>query len=158
MFFERAWYLPVNLSTYNIYTLFCIIHIHLHTQSQKHHIWKWIHLDFWGFAVQIAKNASAYIRHTRTLQGVFTLGLSELTDYRSHGFALMGDYGPSEIINQTQTWAVIWAGVWFGAQFDQALFAGGVHRAVGPFVVIANYYLCPGVCFRSGLVLSKILK
>lgn len=41
--------------TYNIYTLFCIIHIHLHTLSQKHHIWKWIHLDFWGFAVQIAK-------------------------------------------------------------------------------------------------------
>lgn len=48
-----------NSLTYNIYTSFCIIHIHLYTQSQEHHIWKWIHLDFfffcWGFAVQIAK-------------------------------------------------------------------------------------------------------
>lgn len=42
--------------TYNIYTLFCIIHLHLHTQSQKaSHLKSGFIWTFWGFAVQRAK-------------------------------------------------------------------------------------------------------
>lgn len=88
--------------TYNIYRIFYIIHMHLYTQSQKHHIPKWIHLNFWGFAVRKAKT---HLHTFDTREGVFTLGLfqvlSELRDY--NGSALMWHLGPSGILNQNQT-------------------------------------------------------
>lgn len=111
--------------TYNIYTLFCIVQ--LHTQSQKHHIWKWIYLDFWGFVVQRAKNASAYIRHRRCFYTCKS-NLTELSDYYSNFFALVWDYEPSEIINKDLNSNLSW--MWFWAQFNQGLFASCVHRAV----------------------------
>lgn len=102
--------------TYNIYTFFCIIHYTLaYTVTKSITSEK---VDSWGFAVQIVK-MHLYTFDTRELGGCFyTSGLfsnlTERSDYYSNVFALMWDFGPSGIINQTQAAAVIWVGSDFG--------------------------------------------
>lgn len=68
--------------TYNIYTLFCIIHLHLHTQSQKSITSeKWIHLDFLRFCRSELKRICIHSKHENAegrrffLLFFFTLGL-----------------------------------------------------------------------------------